>query len=80
MYGKISINSANGSKVNFYGFDFTDQVQYKILQNYNWKELGGGGNFIVIPGKSPVLLEGFFNYSNYKVSLNEVNFSPGPVP
>ena len=75
IYGKISINGANGSKVNFYGFDFTDQVQYKILQDYNWKALGGGGNFIVIPGKSSVLLEGFFNYSNYEVTLDESNFS-----
>ncbi|MCX6252736.1 MAG: TonB-dependent receptor [Bacteroidetes bacterium] len=73
-YGKISINAANGSKVNFYGFDFTDAVQYKILQNYRWDAVGGGGNFIVIPGKSPVLLEGFFNYSNYKVTLDQKNF------
>jgi hypothetical protein len=74
-YGKISINAANGSKINFYGFDFTDKVQYKVLQDYNWKAIGGGGNFIVIPGHSAVLLEGFFNYSNYGVNLDEANFS-----
>ena len=66
IYGKISINANNGSKVNFYGFDFGDQVQYKILQNYNWNAYGGGMNFVVIPGKSPVLLEGNLAYSNYK--------------
>jgi hypothetical protein len=75
-YGKISVNAANGSKINFYGFDFTDQVQYKILQNYKWNEIGGGANFIVIPGKSAVLLEGYFAYSNYKVTLSEINRSP----
>jgi len=75
IYGKISINAANGSKVNFYGFDFSDNVQYQILQNYKWDSYGGGTNFIVIPGKSPVLLEGSFAYSQYKVSLSQTNAS-----
>ncbi|MGA2822382.1 MAG: TonB-dependent receptor [Bacteroidales bacterium] len=76
IYGKISINAANGSKVNFYGFDFTDNVQYKILQNYQWNSYGGGTNFIIIPGGSSVLLEGNFAYSQYQVTLKQVNISP----
>jgi len=76
IYGKISINAANGSKINFYGFDFSDQVKYKILQDYNWNAFGGGMNFVVIPGKSPVLLEGNLAYSNYKVNLTETDKSP----
>ena len=76
IYGKVSINAANGSKINFYGFNFTDNVQYKILQNYNWNSYGGGTNFIVIPGGSPVLLEGNFAYSQYQVTLKQVNTSP----
>ncbi len=76
IYGKISINAANGSKINFYGFDFTDKVQYKVLQNYNWSNYGGGGNFIVIPGKTAVLLEGYFNYSKYSVNLEQADVSP----
>jgi len=76
IYGKISINAPNGSKVNFYGFDFTDQVKYKVLQNYQWNSYGGGTNFIVIPGKTAVLLEGYFNYSLYNVTLDEVNLLP----
>ena len=76
LYGKISINTPNGSKVNFYGFDFNDKVQYQILQNYNWKSYGGGLNFIAIPGKTPVLLEGHVAYSYYKVDMAEVNKLP----
>ena len=76
IYGKISINAANGSKINLYGFDFTDNVQYKVLQNYQWDSYGGGTNFIVIPGGSPVLLEGNFAYSQYKVTLQQANTSP----
>jgi hypothetical protein len=76
IYGKISINAANGSKVNFYGFDYSDDVQYQVLQNYQWRSYGGGTNFIVIPGGSPVLLEGNFAYSQYKVSLTQEGMSP----
>ena len=76
IYGKISINAPNGSKVNLYGFDFNDKVQYQVLQNYNWKSYGGGLNFVAIPGKSPVLLEGHMAYSYYKVAMEEVDMSP----
>ena len=76
IYGKISINAANGSKVNLYGFDFNDKVQYQILQNYNWNQYGGGLNFVAIPGKSPVLLEGHMAYSYYRVEMDQVNMSP----
>ncbi len=87
IYGKISINAANGSKVNLFGFNFTDQatlsgynydnsVLTEVPVNYNWDSYGGGGNFIVIPGKSAVLLEGNFAYSYYKVNMDEPNKAP----
>ncbi len=76
LYGKISINASNGSKINFYGFNFNDNVKYKVLQDYNWDAIGGGVNFVVIPGKSPVLLEGNLAYSNYQVNLKEAGRSP----
>jgi hypothetical protein len=75
IYGKVSINAANGSKVNLYGFDFNDKVTYQVLENYNWKSYGGGINFVAIPGKSPVLLEGHAAYSYYKVTMAAVNAS-----
>lgn len=72
IYGKASINAANGSKVNFFGFNFTDQVNnYKALSDFSWKSFGGGANFLVIPGKSPVLIEGNMAYSNYDAKLSE---------
>lgn len=76
IYGKISINTPNGSKVNLYGFDFNDKVKYQVLQDYRWKSYGGGLNFVAIPGKSSVLLEGHMAYSYYKVDMAEVNKSP----
>jgi hypothetical protein len=72
IYGKISLMGANGSKVNFYGFSFNDEVnQFQAIADYNWESFGGGTNFLVIPGKSPVLIEGRLAYSQYKITLEE---------
>lgn len=87
IYGKISINAPNGSKVNFFGFNFSDKatltgynydnaVLSEVPLDYHWDSYGGGTNFVVIPGKSAVLLEGNFAYSFYKVSLDEANKPP----
>lgn len=74
LYGKISLNSANGSKVNFFGFNFTDDViNYKSISNFGWDSYGAGANFVVIPGKSPVLIEGNVAFSDYKAALEEQN-------
>lgn len=73
IYGKISFNGDNGSKLNLSGFNFTDNVTYRSLQQLNWKNTGFGANFILIPGNSPVLLEGVFAYSDYGITLNEVS-------
>lgn len=72
VYGKVSIAGDNGSKVNFFGFNFDDAVNnYKSLADFNWKSSGGGMNFVVIPGNSPVLMEGIVAYSKYKMTLQE---------
>jgi hypothetical protein len=76
LYGKVSINGANGSKVNFFGFNFTDKVNYREISDYSWDAVGGGTNFVIIPGNSPVLLEGIFAYSSYEMQLNEDNNPP----
>jgi hypothetical protein len=87
IYGKISVNAPNGSKVNFFGFDFNDNAVFygvntvgneiqQVALNYNWSSYGGGTNFLVIPGRSSVLLEGNFAYSTYTVGLDEPLKSP----
>jgi len=74
IYGKISINAANGSKINFYGFNFNDNVQYQILQNYKWNSYGGGTNFIIIPGASPVLLKVILPIPNIRSHFTTKHF------
>ena len=57
--------------MSFFGFSFNDQVNnYKAISNYGWNSYGGGANFVVIPGKSPVLIEGIFAYSQYESSIS----------
>jgi hypothetical protein len=71
VYGKVSINASNGSKVNIYGFNFNDKVDYTNLATYQWNSTGGGTNWVVIPGNNPVLMEGNFAYSSYNISMKE---------
>lgn len=73
IYGKASLNAANGSKLNLFGFNFSDQVKYKAISDFNWNATGAGANFVVIPGSNPVLLEGSLAYSSYKINLSETN-------
>lgn len=71
FYGKVSINAANGSKVSFFGFNFNDNVKnYKAISDFGWKSVGGGANFVIIPGRSPVLIDGIIAYSQYKSNIN----------
>lgn len=71
LYGKLSINADNGSKVNFFGFKFSDRVKYKALSNFNWDTWGAGFNAVVVPSGSNALIKTNFSFSNYKITLNE---------
>jgi len=73
LYGKVSVNSATGSKVNFFGFNYNDRATYKAVSNYAWDAVGGGTNFVIVPGGNPVLIEGNLAYSSYKIALDENN-------
>jgi hypothetical protein len=77
LYGKLTLNAANGSKVSLFGFNFNDNViQYKAISDFGWNSWGAGGNFVVIPGKSPILIEGLFAYSEYETRINSSALSP----
>lgn len=74
LYGKLSINAPNGSKVNLFGFSFNDKVNnYKALSDFGWNSWGAGTNFLVIPGKAPVMIEGNVAYSSYLSKMQETN-------
>ena len=74
FYGKVSLNAPNGSKVNFFGFSFNDQVNnYMSLSDFGWNSYGAGTNFLVIPGKAPVMIEGNIAYSSYTSRMKEAD-------
>lgn len=70
LYGKISFNGANGSKASFFGFSFTDRVDY-TTSKLDWNAVGGGGKFLLVPQSSPILVQGDFSISNYLIEQQE---------
>ena len=74
FYGKVSLNAPNGSKINLFGFSFNDQVNnYMSLSDFGWDSYGAGANFLVIPGKAPVMIEGNIAYSSYTSRMKEAD-------
>jgi len=71
LYGKLSSKGKNGSKISVFGFNFADNVNYEEISELNWNSKGLGAEFILIPGGSPVLIEGNFAWSSYNISLDE---------
>lgn len=76
LYGKVSFNSSNGSKLNLFGFNYSDKVNYPGVSNLNWNSYGVGSNFVLIPGKSKTLITGNFAYSSYLLKLSEEDGKP----
>lgn len=80
LYGKITFNSDNGSKLNLFGFNFDDKAKIlnpntdRTAADFNWKARGGGATFLVTPGSSKALISGKFAYSRYDIEYNETNF------
>ncbi len=76
VYGKLSFESGNGSKFNFFGFNHTDNVTYNDVANLQWNQYGAGANFFLIPPTSNSVVGGYVNYSNYGISLQEGTDEP----
>lgn len=72
LYGKVSMNAANGSKLNVFGFHFDDHVKYQALSDFNWVTNGVGANFVMVPQSSNVLVQGNFAYSNYAIDVTSL--------
>lgn len=76
IYGKMSFLSGDGSKVDFFGFSFTDGVNLPELARLDWKSGGGGLNFKLIPNSSNLIISGTLAYSSYDISLVEQDNAP----
>ncbi|HXH20295.1 MAG TPA: carboxypeptidase-like regulatory domain-containing protein [Chitinophagales bacterium] len=75
-YGKISFNTGSGSKLNLFGFRFNDKAMLNNVSDFEWKSLGIGSNFVIVPGQSKVIISGDFAYSSYDIELQEDDGKP----
>lgn len=84
LYGKITFNADNGSKLNLFGFNFDDRAQILGTDSnsnvtnadFHWKATGAGATFVISPSSSSALIKGRFAYSKYLIDYNEANFAP----
>ena len=76
IYGKVSFLSGNGSKLNLFGFQFTDKVDFENIAQLNWVTNGGGANFTLIPPNSAVVIDGTIGFSGYEIELEEADGNP----
>lgn len=76
LYGKISLNSPDGSRVNVFGFKFNDRVKYQGLSNLGWDSYGIGANATVVPSGSTVMIKANFSYSDYNITLQTLENLP----
>ena len=73
LYGKVSFLSGDGSKVDFFGFSFSDGVNLEQLATLDWQSGGGGLNFKLIPNSSNLIISGTLAYSKYDIELKEAD-------
>jgi len=76
LYGKVSFNGSDGSRINLFGFSFNDRVKYQQVSDLHWNSSGFGSKFLLIPGNTPILVEGNFSFSDYKIALEEEDNHP----
>ena len=73
-YAKLTFGGG-GSKLSLFGFGFNDRASVldgdEAFAQYSWRNVGGGGNFTIVPPGSSVLMKGHFAMSSYTINLEE---------
>lgn len=75
FYGKMSLLTGNGSKLNFFGFSYDDGVKYPIT-DFSWQSGGGGMDFTLVPTNSSTIVSGVFTFSKYDSKIQEADRKP----
>jgi hypothetical protein len=76
LYGKVSFLSNNGSKLNIFGFNFSDDVDFVDVTTLGWDNTGVGADFTLIPPNANIVMGGNFAFSKYDLSLAEADGAP----
>lgn len=75
FYGKLSFLSGNGSKLNVFGFNYTDGVNYPATR-FGWSSGGGGIDFTLVPTNSSTIINGALTFSGYDSQIEESDRKP----
>ncbi|MCB0642733.1 MAG: TonB-dependent receptor, partial [Phaeodactylibacter sp.] len=75
LYGKLSFLTGNGSKLNVFGFNFRDQINFSVA-DLSWLSTGVGADFTVIPPSSNFIFGGTVAFSDYDIELIEQDGNP----
>ncbi|MEM9836862.1 MAG: TonB-dependent receptor [Bacteroidota bacterium] len=76
LYGKISFVGGNGSKLNLFGFNFSDDFSVPSLADLQWTNGGGGASFKLVPPSSNVVIDGTVSFSDYEINLAQQDQGP----
>ena len=76
LYGKMSFVTGNGSKFNFFGFNFDDTFNDPAISRIDWNNKGGGMYFNLLPNASALTLNGIVGYSSYEIGIVEADGTP----
>jgi len=76
IYGKVSFMGGNGSKLNLFGFNFTDRFNFVGVADLNWTTTGLGSSFTLVPVNSSVVIDGAVSFSKYDIMLQEPDAGP----
>lgn len=75
IYGKVSLIAGNGSKLNIFGFNYDDGVNYPITA-FDWKSSGGGFDFTLVPSNSNTIVGGTLTFTRYDSKIEEADRKP----
>ncbi|MFY0673707.1 MAG: carboxypeptidase-like regulatory domain-containing protein [Bacteroidia bacterium] len=76
FYGKWSVQTPKGSKLDVFGFSFNDNVEFENATNYNWNALGAGTKIMFLPPQTSTVVEANFNWSDYRMVQTEADAKP----
>jgi hypothetical protein len=76
IYGKVSFSGGNGSQLNLFGFNFTDDFDVPGVAALDWSNSGAGASFKLVPPSSSVVMDGNISYSSYDVNLLQADDGP----
>ena len=71
LYGKLSLNTESGSKLNVSGYRYVDDAAFQGQSTYGWDSWGLGSSFVIVPDQNKMIIDGFFSFSKYNMLLQE---------